>query len=126
LLREFHIVLALVVLAACGSDAPAPNPDAEVIEQLRQAGSDLRKPHPIEFFFYFPTESAANRACGDLRFQDFSVTVRQGASTSDFLCLATKSLIPTVEELNRLSAEFEGFAVKLGGEYDGWGSPVID
>lgn len=125
MLRVLYLLLALIISAACDSDAPASNPDAEVIEQLRLAGSDLEKPHPIEFFFYFPTESAADSACDKLRSQDYEITVRRGAATRDYLCFATKSLIPTVEELNRLSAEFEGLAADLGGKYDGWGSPVV-
>lgn len=113
-------------MTACRADAPASNPDAEVIEQLRQAESNLEKPHPIEFFFYFPTETAADSACDVLKSRDFSVSVRPGASTSDFLCLAEKLLIPTVDELNRLTSEFESLAARLGGEYDGWGSPIVE
>ena len=125
MIRYFCIFLTISIFAACESDPPPPNPDAEVIEQLRQAGSDLSKPHPIEFYFYFPTEGAADKACEKLASQSYSVVVRPSASTNESLCLATKSLIPTVDELNRLSSEFEALATELGGEYDGWGSPVV-
>ena len=126
MLRNFYVFLALIAVAACQADTPPPNSDAEVIEQLRLAGSNLEKPHPIEFFLYFPTETAAGSACDVLKSRSFSVSVRPSASTSEFLCLAEKPLIPTVDELNRLTSELESLAARLGGEYDGWGSPVVE
>ena len=126
MLRVFHILVALIVLSGCEPNVSTANPDAEVIEQLRLAGSDISKPHPIEFFLYFPTATAADAACDVLRSQNFTASAQPSTSTSDFVCLATKSLIPTVEELNRLTTEFDSLAAKFGGEYDGWGSPVIE
>jgi hypothetical protein len=32
-----------------------PDLDQQVLDQLKKAGSDLSKPHNIEFFLYFPT-----------------------------------------------------------------------
>jgi hypothetical protein len=123
---SFFVFLALVLVVACDADTQASNSDAAVIEQLREAGSNLEKPHPIEFFLYFPTEAAAESACETLRSRDFSVSVRPSASTSEFLCFATKLLIPTIDELSRLTTELDTLASELGGEYDGWGSPVVD
>jgi hypothetical protein len=34
--------------------------------QLAKAGSDLKKPHDIDFFFYFPTQDAAEKAAPNL------------------------------------------------------------
>jgi hypothetical protein len=39
-----------------------PDLDQAVLVQLRKAGSDLSKPHNIEFFLYFPTRSVAEMA----------------------------------------------------------------
>ena len=117
-------LVLLVLVLACGSSS-APS-DADVIEQLRQAGSDLQQQHPIEFFFYFPVRLAAERACSTLESQGFSAVVFQaGASTSEFLCQANKPLVPALETLTHLRSQFESLAAEFGGEYDGWGSPVV-
>ena len=126
MIRFFQFFVSLIVLAGCESNISTANPDAEVIEQLRLAGSDTSKPHPIEFFLYFPTAKAADAVCDILRSQNFTASAQPSASTSDFVCLATKSLIPTVEEMNRLTIEFNSLAARFDGEYDGWGSPVIE
>jgi len=39
-----------------------PDLDQQILDQLKKAGSDLAKPHDIEFFLYFPTEPAGTRA----------------------------------------------------------------
>ena len=41
--------------------------DAQVIAQLQQAGSDLSKPHPIEFFLYVTTQEATDRLVSRIR-----------------------------------------------------------
>src|SRR4051794_13152266 len=58
------------------------NVDAAVIEQLRAAGSDLSKPHELDFFLYFPTEAAAHAASEEIK-GDFTVEVRPAAKSKD-------------------------------------------
>ncbi|UUZ47407.1 ribonuclease E inhibitor RraB [Massilia sp. B-10] len=47
--------------------------DAQVVAQLRKAGSDLSKPHPVEFFLYFPSKAAADRVSDKLNSMGFHV-----------------------------------------------------
>ena len=124
MMRIIGIIVIFTLATACEREPVSR--DAEVIEQLRQAGSDLQKPHPVEFFFYFPAQAAAETACKTLESQGFSAVVQPGASPSEFLCQATKPLVPTIDALSRLRSEFESLAAGLGGEYDGWGTPVIE
>jgi hypothetical protein len=37
------------------------------LSQLAKAGSDLKKPHDIDFFFHFPTQDGAEKAAPKLR-----------------------------------------------------------
>ncbi len=120
------LTLALFVFAACEPDTSAWDPDAAVIDQLRAAGSDLSKPHVIEFFTYFQEEVSADTACGSLAAKGFSVSVSLSALTDEYLCFATKEVVPTLEEMHRLRSELESLAAELDGEYDGWGTPVVD
>lgn len=126
--RVLNLSLLLVVLSACEQESPvdAFNADAKVIDQLQLAGSDLSKPHPVEFFFYFPTITSAISVCDTLDSQAYTVSAKPSASTDEFVCLATKSMVLTVDEMTQLTSEFEHLATQFGGTYDGWGSPVVE
>jgi regulator of ribonuclease activity B len=43
---------------------------------------------------------------------------------ASWVCLATKPMVPRLEYLKNLSDQFNAIATSLGGQYDGWGSPV--
>ena len=101
------------------------DPDQQVLDQLKKAGSNLSKPHQIEFFLYFPTEDSANRAAVDLRKVECNVKVELGADTTSWLCLATKQMIPKHSEFLKLRKTFNEIAQKLNGEYDGWGTEIV-
>jgi hypothetical protein len=47
---------------AAKESASVSEDDRAVLEQLRAAGSDLSKPHQIDFYLYFTTEEAAQKA----------------------------------------------------------------
>ena len=101
-----------------------PDLDESVIAQLRSAGSDLSKPHKIEFFFYFPSMAAAEQAASRVRDDGFQVEVSQAAQESNWLCLATKTMVPELSALQKIRSEFESLAASLDGEYDGWETEV--
>jgi len=128
-------ILGLVLLIALvggaltiwlrGRSQPRVDGDLAVIQQLANAGSDLSKPHPIEFFLYFPSEQLAQSAAAQVRQAGFQAKVELGAEKKNWLCLATKSLVPAHAALVAIRAQFEELASNLGGEYDGWGTPVV-
>lgn len=137
----FILVLALVALivAGCqseqtgvtaagpGSTAPAgEDPDLQVLRQLEAAGSDLSKEHLIEFFLYFPTEAEARAAAGEIAADDFDAVVEPAASDGLWLCFARKSMVPDHQLLVDIGATFESIADRYGGEYDGWGTEVVE
>jgi hypothetical protein len=99
--------------------------DLLVLQQLRKAGSDLSKPHRIEFFLYFPTQQIAEQASLQLRATGFNVDVQPGATSKDWLCFATKEMQPDLASLQKIRADFQVLAASLGGEYDGWGTPIV-
>jgi hypothetical protein len=99
--------------------------DAQVIAQLRKAGSNLAKPHQIEFFLYVATREAAERLASKVRQLHFDVKVEPAAKGSDWLVLATKSLVPAESELVRLRTTFGELAAAENGTYDGWGTEVV-
>jgi regulator of RNase E activity RraB len=103
-----------------------PDLDDSVLNQLRKAGSDLSKPHEIEFFLYFPTEAIAEQAASHIREAGFDVNVKQAAKGNDWLCFATKKMVPELAALQKIRMDFSSLSNSLGGEYDGWGTPVVN
>jgi regulator of RNase E activity RraB len=98
--------------------------DKSVIEQLREAGSDLSKPHPIEFFLYLPNEDAARRVAEKVAALGFAVGVEVTATGDQWLVQARKTMVPDEAELVRLHQVFDDLVAPENGEYDGWGASV--
>jgi hypothetical protein len=117
------IALLTTVLSLFGC-TKKPDLDESVLIQLKKAGSDLSKPHNIEFFLYFPTQAAAEQAASKIRDAGFHVEVRRAAKGADWLCCATKTMVPDLMALQKIRQDFSSLADSLGGEYDGWGTPV--
>jgi hypothetical protein len=123
-------VIAVCLIGAAMSFAPRVSeaqhsPDAQVITQLRQAGSNLRKPHQIEFFLYLPSQLAAERVAEKVRALDFTTKIERAATGSDWLLVATKKMIPTESKLAELRETFSAMVLAEQGEYDGWVSTVV-
>jgi len=124
------IAVVILIAAAVGAQlffrgrGVKTSPDLWVVSQLRQAGSNLSRPHDIEFFLYFPSEVGAQRIAAKLYAQGFDVKVTPSASGKpEWVALARRSMVPDVEELVR--AMFLGLVSSEHGNYDGWGAPVV-
>jgi hypothetical protein len=117
--------LGLIVTAGWRERRAAPaDPDADTVEALRAAGADAGQPHRIEFYLYFPAADAADRVAELLRAQGFDTAVQPGDDAADWLCLATRAMVPEVAELRRLREDFTALALAHQGAYDGWGAEV--
>jgi hypothetical protein len=101
------------------------DPDQMVLEHLKKAGSDLSKPHNLEFFIYVPTEADAMEIAPRIKEAGFAVDVRQAAQGPGWLCFATKTMIPELTALQKIRRDFSALAASKRGEYDGWGTGVV-
>jgi regulator of RNase E activity RraB len=134
--RRQSFALALVLAAAtlaCGArdekkatpvDAEDVAKDKQVLEQLRSAGSDLSKPHHIDFYLYLPSQTDAEAAAAALRPLGYSVTVQEGVNGINWLCLAARTMLPTTQELSDARVVFKRLALRYGGVYDGWDAAI--
>lgn len=125
-------IIGLMVLAIAGiliysriGVSTELSPDGQVIQQLKKAGSNISKPHDMEFFFYFPTLEAAEKIATTLKLEGFIAVAQQAAKGDDFVVLATKSMVPSDVELTALRQKFNAMSANEKGEYDGWGSPLV-
>lgn len=119
------VTLALLLASLVACTTTEEQADLETLNRLEEAGSDLSKPHEMEFFLYFPDEVSANAAAADIRKQGFAVEVWPPKDGSEWLCFATKTMVPTYEDIVAIGREFNTIAESYGGEYDGWGALVV-
>jgi regulator of RNase E activity RraB len=104
----------------------AEQQDARVIENLLQAGSDLSKPHNIDFFFYFPNEAQANAAAAEIAKLGYKVVAVDNAQDkSQWQVYATRTMAPQLEAIIAITQALEELASRHGGNYDGWGTEVV-
>lgn len=99
--------------------------DQQVLNQLQEAGSDLSKPHPLEFYLYFPAEESAHQAAEMIADDGFSVEVKRAAQGSAWMCYVTKRMAPKRSEIAAIGKRFRSLAQEFGGEYDGWETEVV-
>jgi hypothetical protein len=98
--------------------------DESVLEQLRVAGSDLKLPHQIRHYLYFPTKAIAEGVAEQLRREDYGVDVRRSAHGESWLVLASHSVMPTAKIIGDIRTHLEAVASAMHGEYDGWDAAV--
>ena len=119
------LLVAIMLWNIWVKSRPTADGDLKVIQQLQREGSDLTKAYSIEFFLYFPSEQAARSAADGVRATGFNTKVEPSAYDQNWLCLATRDLVPTHEALHGIRIQFEELAARLGGEYDGWGAQIL-
>ena len=119
----FLIPLVIGILSSCGCSKKL-DLDEAVLVQLKKAGSDLSKPHKIDFYLYFPTKSVAEQAALSLRRTGFEVVVKKGADDKNWLCLATKPMILDLPAIRQTQHDLDRLAASLKGNYDGWEAGV--
>ena len=125
---KFTIVAALILLTGFSRIfglAKTNDPDHLVLQELKKAGSNLSKPHKIEFFLYFKSHASAEAVAPSIKNLGFDIEVRQSAQGTDWLCLATKAMVPELAALQKIRRNFNAIAAANDGEYDGWGPGVV-
>ena len=124
--------LAAAIFASCISPALAQTAirdetaaDAKVIENLKAAGSDLRKPHPTRYYFYFRLEQDARAAAAELQQLGYIIeNLGPGPRRTDWAVLASKPAVPSIAVVTAITHDLNALARKHSGIYDGWEAAV--
>jgi regulator of RNase E activity RraB len=95
-----------------------------LIKLLKERGSDLKKPHAVEFYVYLPTKALANKLARKIRKEGFEVQVLSDPSGARWLCLPIKNIVPNARTLASIQKHFNTLAQPHGGKCDGWGTQV--
>jgi hypothetical protein len=117
-------LLLLFTFTACDSAARrADCEERQMIVSLEKAGSDLTKPHRIEFTLHLFSETAANEVKTKLRERGFEeVEVEMVRPNEKWVCSVMKMMKPELEEIRKTGKVLEAVAKEVGGQYVSWGT----
>ena len=131
------LAFATVITEGCSSAMPAQpvvdvqstsrdeaTADARVIESLRRPGSDLTKPHPTNYYLYFPQENDARAASHELESLGYRIKTLSTNKKGDWVVIASNSAIPSLPSVSVTTASLSALAKRHAGIYDGWEAAV--
>jgi hypothetical protein len=96
----------------------------KVLATLRKNGSDLTKPHRLDFYVYVPKQTYATKAATKIRECGFDTDLSR--SGKRWLIVASKTMVPARADLADQGRFFEEVAQAVGGDFDGWESKVME
>lgn len=131
-MRKFiiSIITAMGFGTAHASEFP-PNVEMnqKIIQALKDAGSDPQKAHPLEHHFYcFTPESLKNlMAKGkSLGYQVANVGDNEHEGTHYWYGDLIKETVLDIDIINNENSLMLSLADQFNGDYDGWGTPVVE
>ena len=101
------------------------DPDFKVIEALKENGSNLSKPHEIDFFFDFEKFEQAAPVAQVIEKDGFKVKMLEN-DDGTYTIEAKKTLIPSFNVMSEITKNFTSLTNVHGGNYDGWGTEVVE
>ncbi|MCD9029573.1 ribonuclease E inhibitor RraB [Luteimonas sp. BDR2-5] len=120
-------LLFLFFTGACSAQSIAEQQDARVIENLVAAGSDISKPHNIDFFMFLPSKAKAKAAATEIEQLGYTIaSVDRPPGRSQWQVHATRVMAPQLEAMTATTRALTAIAAKHGGGYDGWGTGVVE
>ncbi|HEV7704483.1 MAG TPA: ribonuclease E inhibitor RraB [Gemmatimonadaceae bacterium] len=119
-LRRNRAITVSKMAGPIGSEAG----DLQVLQQMRGAGADLTKATEVNYYMYFADSTTAARAADSVRASGFEAEVRSGRGRTEWLCLATKTMVPDTFAIFASTKRFSELSKSLSGKYDGWEAEV--
>lgn len=127
------IASILAALGMSGAQASEFPPNVEMnqktIKALIDAGSDPKKPHPLEHHFYcYSAESfKALMAKGQsLGYRVANVGDKTHQGTRYWFGDLVKDTVLSIELINKENTVMLKLANEFKADYDGWGTPVVE
>jgi len=99
--------------------------DAKVIEALKNNGSDITKPHEIDFFLDFEKFESAAPVAQSMDKDGFKVKMYKN-DDGTYTIEAKKTLVPSLSNMIEITNKLNSLTEQYGGNYDGWGAEVVE
>jgi hypothetical protein len=100
-----------------------PPATARILASLAKRGTDPSKPTTVSFLLSFDNRAAAERAARDLP-STWATVISQLPDQDRWGCRAAATMLPAPADIAAHAQELEAFALRHGGEYEGWESGV--
>lgn len=103
---------------------PGDNPDKGVFRLLEQFDKRLEERRRVDFYLYFPSRKKIERAHAELLCLGLTAEIIE--SEREWLCLASKTILPSINTITGLRMVLEDVARRCGGRYDGWETMILE
>jgi hypothetical protein len=114
------IAVCVLVLVFLNRGRTRGSSDAEAIDRLAKAGSDLTRVHEIEFLFFFPSRASVEEAATRLKADGYTVSIEETITGARCVLVAARSMVPLLSGIQALRSRFDELAARQGGVFDGW------
>jgi regulator of RNase E activity RraB len=101
------------------------SPDGLTLKRLKEVGSQLSKPHKVDFFFMAKTADELNLLIVELEGLGFSVQSPLSEVDDGFILEVSKVFVPSLRTLLHLRKKLSCIGKKYSAIYDGWGAEVV-
>jgi hypothetical protein len=104
--------------------------DRQVVERLQELGDLLHAPREVEHYLYFPSEQSRQAVVDQVRragftIRDMSVVDGAAGRLNRFGLRICRSDPVDLDSIHAVVADLLDRATAVGGEYDGWETPVV-
>lgn len=95
--------------------------DGDALRKIQASGSDMSKPHVLDFYLCFNDETTAKKVAQMI---PSPAEIHEVSQEDDgrWTCFCKATLIPTYDAVVKLDRLLDKFCQDFGGEYEGWGS----
>lgn len=100
------------------------NLNRHILRLLKKRGSNLGKPHAIEYYVYFKSKASARKARAVIREKGFHVELLTDSSGRRWICLSIIEFIPSYKAILAAKRKLNALAKPWGGWCGGWGTQV--
>ncbi|MFZ6871631.1 ribonuclease E inhibitor RraB [Undibacterium sp. Di27W] len=101
------------------------DPDAALMLQMLEMGSDFSRPHQPEFCFESPAREKLETLAAVLGAMNFELELyTPDDDHPDFQLIARKEMLLELSDMQEWTKKFESLSTQYGVNYDGWGAEI--
>ena len=123
------VIISLLVVRQFKHTSKGNDADLFVINELKKAGSDLSKPHDVEFHFISAGKENLESMIKEFKSVDYKITQifadENEKNKKEYFVDVVKTMIVSEETIIPESALMSRLADKYKVTFDGWGASIV-
>ena len=96
--------------------------DGDALRRVAADGNDLTKPMAFDLTVVVPDEASATSVADAAGLAGYETTIDLDEETDESICVCTKLMLATYDNVIRAQEELQELVAPYGGEVDGWGT----